>query len=347
MKARNSALELLRLLSMLMIMLLHYLNGSMGGALAHAEPGSFAFYSAYFGEAACIVGPNCFVLLSGYFLVERRATSLRRIAELYVDMVFYALAIYGLMRLFAPGLISPGVTWRRLLAPFLTGDRWFVKAYMLLYLLAPFLGAGLRALSRKGYRALLLVLLCAFTLWSSFLPGSPITDGGYGILNFMILYAVAGYIRLHGAPRARCGALLAVYFGCAAVSAACEIWTPLPGFSYSFVANMAGSVSLFLCFLRLPMRPRAWINRLASHAFGVFLIHADISIGYFLYYVLLRTSLFWNSPLLLPAAAVSVCAVYLACAVIDRARQLLFSKTVSPLLRRIRFLNAPIDPVAE
>lgn len=68
MKRRSANIELLRILSMLMVLGLHSLDAS--GALKYL---SGVNYFAYWGlEAFCIVAVDCFVLISGYFMINSR-----------------------------------------------------------------------------------------------------------------------------------------------------------------------------------------------------------------------------------------------------------------------------------
>lgn len=66
---RQANFELLRIVAMLMIIVLHYLN--KGGLLVdYTSDRTGVNYAAHLAEAFCIVAVNCYVLLSGYFLVE-------------------------------------------------------------------------------------------------------------------------------------------------------------------------------------------------------------------------------------------------------------------------------------
>ena len=66
---RQANFELLRIVAMMMIIILHYLNkGNL--VTAYTTDSSAVNYTAHLIQAFCIVSVNCYVLLSGYFLVE-------------------------------------------------------------------------------------------------------------------------------------------------------------------------------------------------------------------------------------------------------------------------------------
>lgn len=343
-KLRSSNLELLRCLSMLMIMVLHYLNPYMGGALAGAEAGSFNRYLAYTAESLCIVGPSCFVLISGYFMVTKESNSLRRAVDIYLQMAFYGVAFYLMMKLAFPSGLSGSMNLRRALLPFLSGDRWFIEAYLILYVFSPFLSLSLRALSKRGYRTLLILLLCLFNGWYSLLPNAPL-PGGYCFINFIILFCLAGYLRLHcDLSRVRFLPMAAIWILCSAVCAVFSMKGIQRAWDYAFLPNMVGAAALFLAFLSLKLPVLRLVNQLGKRTLGVFFIHADPSTPNFLYRTLLRTQLFWNSPWLVLHCGACVLALFFLAAGIDRLRALLFAYTFDPLLDRVRFLNVKLDP---
>ncbi|MEG1164907.1 MAG: acyltransferase family protein, partial [Oscillospiraceae bacterium] len=70
MKNRNYGLDLLKSVSMLMIVMLHILG--VGGILASSAEGSLSNGLAWALEAANICAVNCFGLISGYVLSRGR-----------------------------------------------------------------------------------------------------------------------------------------------------------------------------------------------------------------------------------------------------------------------------------
>ena len=66
---RHSGFETMRILSMVMIVLMHGIgHGGLGSA---APQGSAAFWSYWLLFILARVSTNCFVMLSGYYLSER------------------------------------------------------------------------------------------------------------------------------------------------------------------------------------------------------------------------------------------------------------------------------------
>ena len=61
---RQGNFELLRIISMVMIVTLHYLKK---GGLLSANEGSVVYYFAWTLEALCLISVNSYVFISGYF----------------------------------------------------------------------------------------------------------------------------------------------------------------------------------------------------------------------------------------------------------------------------------------
>ena len=84
------SLEWLRICSMLMIILLHSIDHS--GVLENLKAGSALYYAEWFLYAAVQVCVNCFVLISGYFLVTGRFKP-AKLVLLWMEVVFYSVVI--------------------------------------------------------------------------------------------------------------------------------------------------------------------------------------------------------------------------------------------------------------
>lgn len=94
-KERTSNLELLRVILMLMIFVLHYILGT--NAIIESRIYSIDYYLINLIEALCIVSVNCFILLSGYFLVKFKFS---KIIKLILQAKFYAVILPMILILF-------------------------------------------------------------------------------------------------------------------------------------------------------------------------------------------------------------------------------------------------------
>lgn len=344
MKNRQSNLELLRIISMCGIVVLHYLNSDLGGALQNASFPNFSWMFSHAANGFCVPLVNCFVLITGYFLVEKTVFSLRKSLDLLVVTAFYGLLSYIIWLLATGSRVSFSQILQALF-PFITGRRWFVETYILLILFAPFLSALLKRLQEEHYRLLMIVQLTVFSLWYSLGLSAPILDDGYGIINFISLYMLGGYIRLHGkAVHGICGkphGYLIVYLVCSLATFALSYF--INPFGYAFFTNILGAVAIFLYFLNLDLGIRSGVNRLSTAAFDVYFVHSDPLTAKLLIYHLLQAKLVVDSPRMILHLLLVFPVIWLLGFVCCNLRNRLFSATIDKWLDKIPKLNQKIN----
>lgn len=95
-KIRDSKFELMRIVIMIMIIILHYLNGSMGGALENIHEGDLNYTVMNLIESFCICSLNCFILITGFYMIEKKKVDVYKIFKLIVIMFLVNfLSYYG------------------------------------------------------------------------------------------------------------------------------------------------------------------------------------------------------------------------------------------------------------
>ena len=85
---RQTNIELLRGLAMLMVIIMHALGH--GGILQNIRFGSISYILLWLLSTLCQVAVPCFVLISGYFLVSKKF-KLSRLVKLELQVLFYSL----------------------------------------------------------------------------------------------------------------------------------------------------------------------------------------------------------------------------------------------------------------
>ena len=194
-KQRNANMDLLRIVSMLLIIFLHSIDHS--GVLEAAIPGTGMYYYVYFGYYLAQVCVNCFVLLSGYFMIESKFRP-SKLITLWLEVVFYSLVIRIIW--FATGQKAFSiVSLISCFFPVLTGRYWFITIYFGLYLISPFLNIAIRAMTKRQFTALNLILFVLFSVWNSLHPSiaGMNSGGGWGLAWFIVLYFAAAWFRLY------------------------------------------------------------------------------------------------------------------------------------------------------
>lgn len=331
---RESNLELLRIVSMLMIIFHHYI---MHGIILPCEKDSLLAQSINFYQWENIlksvnfggsVGVNCFVLISGYFMIKR-AASIRKIIILWGTVVFYTVTLFLLTMVacdaYRDSLPIPGIsTVFSLLFPCFFERYWFITTYVALCLLSPYLNMLLTHLAEKDFRRLLFVLVfAAFYMHSG------------ALITFISLYTFAAYVRIYNPFESRSYAFwLLAAIACVCIRIVCticlETWLfngtcerVLLLFSSGLLYVMA--ICIFMFFRQLHIKSNKIINTIASTTVGIYLIHDHPEVRSVLWKYL--GNLEWvQHPYFILHCVGSVLSVFLVCALLDYIRIKTFAR---------------------
>ena len=122
---RNYGIDLFRIVSMLMVVVLHVLG--QGGILA-GSVGSFVNYgTAWFLETAAYGAVNCYALISGYVGI-RAKYRYSNIATLWLQVVFYTVGMTVVHALIAPSEVGLG-SWALSFIPVMGRSYWYFTYY--------------------------------------------------------------------------------------------------------------------------------------------------------------------------------------------------------------------------
>lgn len=196
---RQSNFEWLRVLAMAMIVTLHYMF--KGEVVQNpAENMTAANLIMWFVTALSICAVDVYVIISGYFLVEAEFKP-KRLLGLLIQVLEYSVLITVGMFICGAVHISDFSVYElaSYIFPVGTENYWFITAYFVMYLLSPVLAAGIKNISEKTLRIIVLALLGFMCLEKTVLPMTlPIDRAGYDFGWFIVLFLIAAYIRLYG-----------------------------------------------------------------------------------------------------------------------------------------------------
>lgn len=330
-KQRNHGIDLLRNLSMFMVVLLHVL--AVGGLLqaSTGQPVKYEVLKALQIGAVCAV--NCYGLISGYVGYGSKFR-IASIVTLWLQVFLYSAGLGVLFYVLKPGEV-PLKEVLRLCLPVMTQRYWYFTAYTALFFTMPLLNAAMEKISRRQFEIsfgilLFLLTVCQQTLIMDNTFG---TNSGYSYLWLIVLYCLGAYLKKYDIRLKKPVVGLAIYLGCCL---ACwgaqflltklQIGSPnrLEGYNSPFVLLMGIMLVLLFANLQLPK----WLNKtvafLAPASFGVYLIHL---------HPLVRNHLFLDATaglvdkpiwLLVPLVLVLTAGIYLLCSAIDLLRHGLF-----------------------
>ena len=339
---RNSSIELLRLLSMLMIVSFHLCVGNRYDWFL-AQPPTPTKVAYQFLMGGGWVGTFIFFTISIWFLLDRQNTlksSLKRIWILERELLFWSLALFAAtLFLRKAGLYSGSVL--KLAAhsvlPLTTSLWWYPTSYAMFLLLLPFLVTGMKALGERAHRSLALIALLMWGI-AGLLPFTRNDLHGGSVLVFVYWFVLLSYYRwyMERISAATCWKLILAGLGievvyCLAFSLVFAMTGKGAGFQFFIFDNwkipsMFIGFGLFELFARREFHSRC-VNCLAGSAFGVYLVHYHPAVKTLWMNWLPLDKLYLSAH---PLAAMTVCvlAIFACCLALDLVRQGLFAMTV-------------------
>lgn len=296
---REASFELLRIISMMMVIILHYISK---GELIDLEgitmgQGKYGFWIL---ESMSIVAVNVFVIISGYFMAKS-SFSIYKIIGIWCQVLFYS--VTGALVAVIAGIysLSDLLCLKNILFflfPVTNGHYWFATAYIIMYLSSPVIVMAMEKLDRKTLETVIIALLSVFCFLPSISPFSLATDDrGNSFVWFILLFIIAGYIRIYGLKILdRFSSSFALYglSVCLIVltrSGLCIFANQHSGYEYlptvvthyNFIFVLTASLGLFGIFKNIHIKEGLIadvIVKISPFVFGVYLLHEHLTLRY-------------------------------------------------------------------
>lgn len=343
-EARMVNMELLRIVSMLFVIVLHFLG--KGECLTPLSQTAILpqGYLAWGLEALAIVAVNVYMLLSGYFLIES-GFKVKRLLMLLLQIWFYSIGI-GIVAAAFGYMPKDGFSiyyLAQMCLPVSTNHYWFMTAYIFMYLFTPVLSQGIKKLTKRQLQTVLILLIFTFSVIKSVTPIRLAADTwGYDCIWYICVFMIAAYIRLYGLPFFKnAWRSFLVYL----TSAACIFGLAFllrfiylktgklenmmtVCYEYNHILVLIASVALFYMFYHIKIKEGVFgsvVSRIAPYTLGVYLWHEHLTIKYewpgWLYSVTGKPD---SSIMLVLNILAAVAAVFVIGILLDMLRSLLF-----------------------
>lgn len=192
---RDSNMELLRIIAMILVMIVHANFRALPiPSTEECNIESTSSLLRFFTESFSIICVNLFILLSGWYGIKFK---INRFIEFIFQVLFFSViccTIYYIINPFDTNIIS-------IIADILLlkqWNYWFVKAYLGLYIFAPILNAFIENVNQKQFKLFLIVFYTFQTIYGWISPNAAMYfESGYSAISFMGLYLLSRYIRLY------------------------------------------------------------------------------------------------------------------------------------------------------
>ncbi|MBQ7840027.1 MAG: acyltransferase [Lachnospiraceae bacterium] len=344
-KVRQANLELLRIITMLMIVTIHMANH--GDLITFAKQGTVSYYIVWILFGMGFGSITIYLLISSYFLIDAKF-SLWKIAKMGGQVFFYAFGITALFWTFTD-VEHELKTMVFSVLPIASDFYWFVSMYVGMYLLSPILNKLIRAMTKRQLECAMALSFLLVSVWPNIIYYSSAlnTAGGVSISWFLTVYLFGAYMKLYYKPDGHFGKKLLWAIGASLLIPLSRfviealLQTPLGKisilddlmwgysvfFSYSSILSSLSAILWFIAFLNLEIKPGKaanMINKVAGAAFGVYLIHDHLYIRETLWDKVCAYN--WlDKWYLLPACIGTVIVIYTVCTLMELLRQKLFT----------------------
>ncbi len=329
-KDRIYGIEIARIVSMYMIVLLHCLG--KGGILYNVEVNTANYFIANFIENLCFGAVNIYALISGYVCLYSK-NKLKRILNLWIEVIIYAILItltFVILPQYKLGngeMIIPCF-------PVMSGEYWYFSSYICVFFAMPILNTAVLKLDKQ---VLFKILIVGFILFSIVPFCSNIIGGdffklsqGYSPIWLMYLYLCGAYLRLYGINNHNkykyllysLLAYLINFFGLIFVGYISEYYAIINKFNFLIYNSpfiVVGSFYLFVFFTQININNK--INKLvlnvSSVTFFVYIISTHQLVFEYIQKNMIKDYSDSNSFLLIIAVFLSSLIVYISCTIIS------------------------------
>lgn len=235
-----------------------------------------------FQEGISIVAVDVFVFISGWFSIKPK---LKSICSFLFQVAFLKTLSYVIF--VSVGLVELNKETLTELLMLESGQGWFVKAYLLLYIISPVLNTFVQHTSKDTFKKILVAYWSFLFLLGWVFDATRYINGGYSIVSFVGLYLLARYVRVWNPKWAYQDKMkdigvyalfCLVFFGAILIGGLFGIkQTSYLAFklcSYVSPLTVIGAISLLLFFSKLDVRHNRFINLCGKSCFSVYLLHA-------------------------------------------------------------------------
>lgn len=287
---RDSNIELLRILCMFLIVAHHIIVH--GGLLKNADGNIAKLICGGIFIPGGKIGFDCFIFISTWFLTQKSFSGNRYI-KVALEIIFYNILGMVLAATLNNGLIAP-ITWRNWLGCFLPLfgiSHGFAIYYLIFLIILPFLQKATEKMSKINIISII-ILLFMMQLGSSIIAKiidynyKEFTDVTTGLITFIIIYFISAYLQKWPLKITDKKIVMVAVFALIwiIVTAANILSAKYPdNTAFTLIlAFLGGEISplnilaglcLFFLFKNIKLKKIKAINFIASHTFGVLLLH--------------------------------------------------------------------------
>ncbi len=204
-KQRESGIELLKVISIFLIVLCHVTNTLQGGACNESVLGEFVLNYSKPGSGITnlilsiilysgMLGNLIFIVSSSWFLVDRNKCNYKKLLRIFIDVF-----VISILCLLATGMYTgfSKITHKDIIYSFLPNyfaNNWYITYYIVIALISPGLNWIIKNLNQQSHFILSIVLF-ALIFILGFVTGPAFNNL---LITWISIYFIVAYFKLYG-----------------------------------------------------------------------------------------------------------------------------------------------------
>lgn len=336
-KIRNYGIDLLRLISMYLIVILHILG--QGGVLRGVQNATPNYWIAWLFEVITYGSVNIFAVITGFVSYDTSKLRLDRLLLLWIQVAFYTIVITCIFWIAMPKVRTFTIILNALF-PITRNQYWYITAYFGLCIVTPILSIGIKNIDKKTFDLILSIIFIAMMVLPTAFTVDPYhLHEGFSMLWLVLLFLVGGYIRKYKIlemikPKIAFAIGILMVFITIGSKFVFEM-IGLYGNKLIFYTSptiVIASIAVFLYMgnVKLPLSIKRFVEIFSPAALGVYLIHVHPLIWK---YILLDrfVKITEDSSVVMTVKIVLLSAgIFSTCLLLERIRIKLFEKLKLP-----------------
>lgn len=340
-KERDLSLDLVRIFSMSMICVSHYILYS--DVIPQSNGAEKVILSVIYAVASSVV--NTFVILSGFLLFNKRF-KLESLFKLWLEIIFVGAASILIGKFWG---IEIGVKQLALaFAPLSVGSYWFINVYVVLYMIHGLIDKALDSLSYKQFTFCVLAqifFICCVCSLNPFINAERFIGNSLGsILLFVLLYSVGCYLKKysHNVFETKAFYIFSIVsLVCLSIILCTQYVFPkkMDLISSYSLFRVVISIFTFLCIRKIKLKKKAaFISFMAQAAIAVYLFQESEIIKPILWKYF-DAAKYSGSYRIFTYMALSVIVIWLASIMIHQIFSFFYKKVLQQGVRKLSFVE--------
>lgn len=344
---KNINIEILRIISMVMVIILHFLlHGNILNSIN--KDININNFLIFLLETISIIAVNIYVLIGGYYLCEKKF-DFKRVINILIKVYIYS-AIIGIILILTSKINLNIKNLYNIFFPFLSQEYWYVNAYIILLLISPFINMIIEKINKKQFQVLLIILLICNSVLPVFTKSAITISSGNSVTWFINLYLISAYIKKYSLPIKNnlfIYSIILILFNILilATNRIFNINIVMHLYSYNTIFVLSMSVLIFNLFLQSHKKYNENISRkiqwISSSTFSVYLISDNKFIRKILWNNIINIS-YYDSYLILKVIFISII-IFIICIIIDKIIQYIYKfiqncTIIKKIIKRINYI---------